>query len=213
MTTNKKSAANRANAQKSTGPRTPAGKAAVAQNARRHGLSGPFSILAHEDRDEFQKLLDGYRAEFKPVSLHESFLVEEMAQARWTLARARRIEAHLLDQLAGAPPTAGDPDAAIAADLNAKSATALVTVQRYISEANKAYYRANRTLTQARSADSRNKANEAQVWLKAQLQQMPSIDPEPPFPPAASYPLPSEFFSGRRSPVPNVACPSDSVDG
>lgn len=36
--------ANRANAQRSTGPRTEAGKARVAQNARRHGLSVPRSL-------------------------------------------------------------------------------------------------------------------------------------------------------------------------
>src|SRR3954469_2273657 len=35
-------AANRANARKSTGPKTAAGKAKVSRNARRHGLSGPL---------------------------------------------------------------------------------------------------------------------------------------------------------------------------
>ncbi len=39
MTANGKAARNRTNAQKSTGPKTVAGKAAVAQNARRHGVT------------------------------------------------------------------------------------------------------------------------------------------------------------------------------
>ena len=39
----RKRAANRANARNSTGPRTPAGKARIAGNARRHGLSVPAS--------------------------------------------------------------------------------------------------------------------------------------------------------------------------
>ncbi len=41
MTSEAKRAANRANAKKSTGPRSPAGKARASQNARRHGLSRP----------------------------------------------------------------------------------------------------------------------------------------------------------------------------
>jgi hypothetical protein len=40
-TSEKKRAANRANARASTGPRTPAGKRTVARNARRHGLNLP----------------------------------------------------------------------------------------------------------------------------------------------------------------------------
>src|SRR6476619_583572 len=107
--------ANRANAAKSTGPRTPQGKSTVAQNARQHGLSGGFSILTHENPDEFQKCLDEYRAEFKPTSPDETRLVEHMTQARWTLDRALRIEAHLLNSFTGVDFPLDDPDAAIAA--------------------------------------------------------------------------------------------------
>jgi hypothetical protein len=42
MATEKQIAANRANAKRSTGPRTPAGKATSSRNAYRHGLSGPL---------------------------------------------------------------------------------------------------------------------------------------------------------------------------
>ncbi|MBN1506445.1 MAG: hypothetical protein JW955_06345 [Sedimentisphaerales bacterium] len=41
MTMEAQIAANRANAQKSTGPRTKTGKAIVPQNAVKHGLFGP----------------------------------------------------------------------------------------------------------------------------------------------------------------------------
>ena len=49
MTREEIAARNRANAQKSTGPKTSAGKAAVAQNARRHGATAkpdPASVAA-----------------------------------------------------------------------------------------------------------------------------------------------------------------------
>ena len=49
MTLDRRAARNRANARKSTGPRTAAGKATSAQNARRHGATGkpdPAAVVA-----------------------------------------------------------------------------------------------------------------------------------------------------------------------
>jgi len=42
MATEKQIAANRANAKRSTGPKTAAGKLKSSRNAYRHGLSGPL---------------------------------------------------------------------------------------------------------------------------------------------------------------------------
>jgi hypothetical protein len=197
MPTSAQLLANRQNAQRSTGPRTAPGKAAVARNACRHGLSGAFTILAHEDHDEFQSLLDKYRSELKPESADETFLVETMAQSRWSLARARRIEAHLLDQIAG-QPVQNDPNAYIAAELAAKSNSTLATVQRYATTAERSYFRARRELLQARSRELRDKANQAQIWLKSEVQNtsyspMPGCNPPDPsiFSPS---PLPSTSF-------------------
>jgi hypothetical protein len=176
MSNSARTRANRKNAQHSTGPRTDSGKAAVSQNARRHGLSGAFSLLPHEDRDEFQKLIADYRLEFKPVSSDETLLIQQMAQSRWTLARARRIEAHLLNLLMGVELPAGDPDARIAIQLDQKSGAALATIQRYATTAEGTYHRARRTLQQARSRELRNKAMELQIWLKEQFK-TPSLAP------------------------------------
>lgn len=187
-----KLAANRQNAQVSTGPRTPEGKAASAANARRHGLAGAFTVLAHEDQEEFQALLDQYRAEFKPASAHEQFLVEEMAQSRWTLARARRIQAHVLNRLAGAEPETGSADARLAACLVAKAANPIAAAERYVTTADRAYFRAHRELTQGRSREKRDKANDAQVWLKEGIERVRASraqysEPEPTLP----YSLPA----------------------
>jgi hypothetical protein len=49
MTSDKQGAANRRNAQKSTGPKTPEGKAAVRLNAMKHGLLSKDVLLPGED--------------------------------------------------------------------------------------------------------------------------------------------------------------------
>ena len=57
--------ANRANARLSTGPKTEAGKAAVSQNAASHGLSsGSFTLLPHENPEEFNQLLESLNQQF-----------------------------------------------------------------------------------------------------------------------------------------------------
>ncbi len=58
MTTEAQTQANRANSQKSTGPRTPEGKAKVAQNALKHGLLAKQAVVVGEDTDDFDLLRD-----------------------------------------------------------------------------------------------------------------------------------------------------------
>jgi hypothetical protein len=53
MVSIKRIEANRQNAQKSTGPKTPQGKAKSAQNAVTHGLTSQRPVLTVEDKDEF----------------------------------------------------------------------------------------------------------------------------------------------------------------
>ena len=181
MSTSARTRANQENAQKSTGPRTPAGKAVVAQNARRHGLTGAFIVLDHEDQAQFDNLLAEYRSLYNPANVDEDFLVEQMAQSRWTRDRARRLEKHILDQLAGKPVVAGNPDGAIAAELIARSGSADLTIHRYVTASERSYYRARRELTQGRSramqTDVRNKANEAEDWLQKELAEVRQTQP------------------------------------
>jgi hypothetical protein len=51
MTSEKKAEANRRNALKSTGPKTPEGKAAVSLNALKHGLLSQEILLPREDEE------------------------------------------------------------------------------------------------------------------------------------------------------------------
>ena len=52
MTSERQAEANRQNAQKSTGPRTPAGKAVVALNGIKHGLLSRESLIKGESEAE-----------------------------------------------------------------------------------------------------------------------------------------------------------------
>ncbi len=85
-------AANQANSQKSTGPKTEEGKAASAQNNFRHGLCGAFVIQTWEKAEDYEALLDGLRDEHQPANPTEALLVEQMAQHWWIAQRALRLQ-------------------------------------------------------------------------------------------------------------------------
>jgi len=90
--------ANRANAQKSTGPRSPQGKGISSQNALSHGLASKKSIVLNgESRDRFDRLCRSFFEVFQPSNDVTALLVEEMAVAKWRTRRLWTIEAALYD--------------------------------------------------------------------------------------------------------------------
>ena len=91
--------ANQENAKLSTGPRTEAGKAVSSRKHLVHGLCSTDPVLPTEDRNEFNQLVDEIKAEWQPATAHTKFLVQEMAEAQWKLARINRIENDMLAQL------------------------------------------------------------------------------------------------------------------
>jgi hypothetical protein len=92
--------ANRSNAQHSTGPRTPEGKARVAQNAIKHGLFARDANLAlkslGEDPAEFAALLADLQKDCVPEGRREEELVHNMAELRWRLARLQHFSQRVL---------------------------------------------------------------------------------------------------------------------
>ena len=95
--TEKHLAANRADARKSTGPRTAQGRAVSRWNALQHGVLAraiiPPALEPYESRREFAALLHTLRQEFDPQSAIEEILVERIATSYWRLARLLRSEA------------------------------------------------------------------------------------------------------------------------
>src|ERR671920_1687092 len=92
MTSEKQVQANRRNALKSTGPKTPEGKEAVRLNANKHGLRSQEVLLPGEDEEALKGLDENLRAELQPVGEMENLLVDNIVAAHWRLRRLRRVE-------------------------------------------------------------------------------------------------------------------------
>jgi len=84
--------ANRANAQKSTGPKTPEGKAIASRNASKHRLCAATFILETEDLGEFEALRACYYTRFGPRDQVENELVDKMVHSVWNQKRAWAME-------------------------------------------------------------------------------------------------------------------------
>jgi len=87
--------ANRRNSQKSTGPRSPAGRAVSRFNALKSGIDAKSMIIPGEDPEELEALAANYQKEFQPASPLEQFLVDTIVGADWQLRRLRAIETSL----------------------------------------------------------------------------------------------------------------------
>jgi hypothetical protein len=99
-----KLAANRANAQLSTGPVTSAGLAVSSQNRTTHGLTrhnGVFKLLPTEDPAGFEALQASLAAEHQPAGETESILVTTMAESHWLSNRAQTLQASCFDEATG----------------------------------------------------------------------------------------------------------------
>ncbi len=95
---------NEANAQHSTGPKTPEGKARAAANSRTHGLCAKDVIIASpEEQTEFDELLSLHLTQIKPNGSVEQVIFDQMIADTWNLRRIRRLETalnHGIDPLA-----------------------------------------------------------------------------------------------------------------
>jgi hypothetical protein len=81
LTTQSQITANQANSEKSTGPKTEAGKLNASRNSWRHGLSASvFMVLEEENPEIYRTLLQAMYDQYQPVTPTEAILVEGMAQ-------------------------------------------------------------------------------------------------------------------------------------
>jgi hypothetical protein len=183
--------ANRANAQKSTGPRTAEGKAASRLNALKHGLDAASLILPGEDPAAYEALAAGYRDEFRPRTPSENFHVDTMIRADWSKRRLQLQEPELYRRVLA---EAGEGAHIVDAILSGTPAAKLLTrVQRQIVAFERAWYRANTELLRARREAE---AAESEAF-EAFLDRTCAV---PPLPKSASFPQPGEPTSPLEQP-------------
>ena len=91
-TSEKRVAANRINATKSTGPRTPEGKANSRLNALTHGLTAQTAVLPGEDREALELLAASLMKQLDPRGVVQRLIAERIVALAWKLRRAARAE-------------------------------------------------------------------------------------------------------------------------
>jgi hypothetical protein len=84
------------NESKSTGPRTPEGKAISAMNAMRHGLTGRVVVLPSEDMNVYRSFCKELIEELAPETPMERQYAQTFCDTQWRLNRARSYEDSML---------------------------------------------------------------------------------------------------------------------
>ena len=135
MATQAQITANQANALLSTGPTSAEGKARVAQNAIKHGLTAKNLTVPDDLREDFEALREDFLAQFKPQGAAEMTTFNDLVHAAWNLHRYRQLEA--------------DASLGTLEDFNNPEKFALLErITRYHSRIQRAYYRALKELRQ-----------------------------------------------------------------
>lgn len=154
--------ANRANALKSTGPRTPEGKAAARRNALRHGLQSGMIALDEADELKFNALLDDLLEEHRPVGPTEELVFCKMVEQYWLSRRgAARLSAQtrLLEEFQDVPR--------------------ISLICRYNTAATNGFYRALRELDRLQARRLKNAQPETAAGQDSDQAADPLASPDP----------------------------------
>jgi len=139
---------NRANAQHSTGPKTPEGKQRSSLNALRHGLTA----VPSEDLAAYQAHLQSFIDQYDPQDPTESHLLQTLADIAWRNQRVAIMEANLL---AAAPNPSGDAMSIVV--FLEKQTRALSSLSLHGQRLSRQF---EKTLAQLRQLQSNRKAKE-----------------------------------------------------
>jgi hypothetical protein len=91
-------AANRANARKSTGPRTTQGKRRVARNALKHGLCAAWSCLPSECEPTFFTFVAEIEEDLRPRTATQKLIFDQIVNLMWRLRRLPESQSKIFEQ-------------------------------------------------------------------------------------------------------------------
>ncbi len=109
-------AANQANAQKSTGPKTPPGKAMSCRNSVKHGLSGRGIVLPEAEEEAVAERLVEWRQSYEARLPHEEFALRELVRESVRIERCNADDVSLRARMVDRAKTAWDDDRRVAAE-------------------------------------------------------------------------------------------------
>jgi hypothetical protein len=170
MATQRQIAANRRNAQRSTGPRSAEGKVVSRFNALKHGIDAESQCLPTEDPESLAELAAEYHERFAPATPEERALVDVLVSAEWDLRRYRVASAQLWQM-------ASDDELPMAVGFHRREAT-FMRLQRAIDSAQRNYRHALDTLRRLQADPDRPEPEEPKEETP-KLASFPKKSPKP----------------------------------
>ena len=180
MSSLKQIEANRLNAQKSTGPRSVEGKAAVRFNALKTGIDAQSQVIPGEDPAALEFLAAEYYERYQPATPEVRALVDTLITAEWLQRRFRALEARLWEHIIR--NTTGQDKGLEVAQTYDNHPDIFTCLQRRIDAAERSYHRALAALQKIESRDPQpGGCSEPEIGF---------VPPNPPQPSAAGPTLP-----------------------
>jgi len=200
MSTRKQISANRKNAQKSTGPRTAAGKAVSARNALKSGVDSEAQLLPGEDPAALARLTAEYYLQHQPATPEMRACLDRLIRAEWLQRRLFRMEPMLLNADMALTTSPHSPfDVPISYEAND---CVLERLQRRINAAERNFHSALKDLQALPSKTNQTTSEELASFLNA----------PPEAPPAAPRPNPQPPVQPRRDPYPSEFLPNGGFE-
>jgi hypothetical protein len=194
------------NAQKSTGPRTTAGKAVSRFNALKHGIYAIHQIMFDEKPEDLAELTAEYHELYSPADAKQRFLVDTLVASEWRLRRTRRVEAELWQTASNAflVKNIETTITCTSGDAFATDSSTFERLQRVVNSCERAWHRAHKELERLKVGQALPPANlpDNPEPISQKAAPVPAPQPE------QSKPTSPEMGSVRQNPKTPPPAPS-----